>query len=355
MKAAPPTLAMERVYEKLRTLPGAESVAACSAPPVNGVVLPLALLNAEERTAVTSVYFLVTENFFATMRTPIVRGRDFTATDTASAPWVAIINETLAQRFWPGENPIGKHFNVDAVSGERARVVIGVVRDVPLQYVPTRPQPVAYTLYRQQPNKYEGWNAGMFGQMMLFIRSNRAPMSLVPAVRQAVYEVDPNRPPADFQTMTAFVGKGMRTRGFYVSMLGLFAFMATVLAAVSIYGVMTLSVFDRTGVTSTRMALGVRARDVVAAAGSRALRSVAIGLVSGIAGALVLTQWIESQLWGVTATDPATYATVAVLLVGVSFAACFIAARKANTGAEFSLRLVLPNPGTRSSRIQAPH
>ena len=189
----------------------------------------------------------MTENFFATMRTPIVRGRSFDARDTASAPWVAVINETLARRFWPGENPIGKRFIVDAVSGERVREVVGVVRDVPLQYVRTRPRrPVAYTLYRQQPEKYEGWNAGMFGQMTFFVRSNARSDESRAGCAAAVAEVDPNRPPAGFQTLTSFVGKGMRTRGFYVSTLAPFAFMATVLAAVSIYDVVTLSVSHRT-------------------------------------------------------------------------------------------------------------
>jgi putative ABC transport system permease protein len=331
MKATPPTLAMQRVYDKMRTLPGAESVAASSAPPVNGVVLPGAVLlvegrtppaNAAERIATSATYFLVTENFFPTMRTPILRGRDFNTRDTASAPWVAVINETLARRFWPGEDPIGKHFTVDAVSGERVREVIGVVRDVPLEYVHNRtPRPVAYTLYTQQAEKYEGWNATMFGQMNFFIRSKGDPMGLVPEVRNAITTLDPNRPPADFQTLTAFVGRGMRARGLYLSMLGLFALMATVLAAVSIYGVVTSSLSERGIVPRTHVSSG------------NALRSVAVGLLFGAVGALALAQLIESQLWGITATDPATFAAVTAFLAVVTFAACFIPARKLHSKA----------------------
>ena len=256
MDAKPPTLEMQRVYEKLKTLPGADSVAASSAPPVNGILLPTATLHVEgrgipanpaEREAASATYLLVTENFFSTMKTPLVSGRSFDARDTSSAPWVAVINQTLARRFWPGENPIGKRFIVDAASGERVREVVGVVRDVPLQYVRTGPpRPVAYTLYRQQSERYLGGNAGMFGQMTFFVRSSRDPMSLVPAVKAAVAEVDSNRPPAGFQTLTSFVGTGMRTRGFYVSTLATFAFMATVLAALGIYNVVTLSVSQRT-------------------------------------------------------------------------------------------------------------
>jgi len=338
MKATPPTEAMQRVYEKVGTLPGVEFVAASSAPPVNGIILPNAVLHVEgrqtpatesERRAATTIYFLVTENFFPTLRTPIVRGRDFRAADSASTPWVAVINETLARRLWPGESPIGKRFTVDAVSGERVREVIGVVRDVPLQYVHYISVPVAYTLYRQQPEQYEGWNAGSFGQMNFFVRGNGDPMSLVPAVRQAVAEVDPHRPPVDFQTMTAFVGRGMGTRRFYVSMLGLFAFMAIVLAAASIYGLVTLPIVERPGTGRTRAPLSADARTGVAAASGRALRSIALGLLLGLAGALVLTRWMEPQLWGVTPTDLVTFTAVTILLVAVSAAACFIPARRA--------------------------
>src|SRR5688572_6573219 len=127
MKVTPPTPQMQRVYESLRNLPGSVSIAASSAPPINGVLPPNAVLHVEgkrspattaERSAATTIYFLVTENFFRTLKTPIVRGRDFNEADDASTPWVAVINETLARRLWPGENPVGKHFVVDAVSGE---------------------------------------------------------------------------------------------------------------------------------------------------------------------------------------------------------------------------------------------
>jgi hypothetical protein len=123
MEFSPPTAQVRRVYESLKTLPGTESVAGSSASPVNVAVLPTATLEIEgkpvpstlsERTAANAIYFFVTDNFFETMKTPILHGRDFNAGDTRSSPWVAVINETLAQRFWPGEDPIGKHFTVDA-------------------------------------------------------------------------------------------------------------------------------------------------------------------------------------------------------------------------------------------------
>jgi len=339
MDAVPPTLAIQRVYDRLRVLPGAESVAGASSPPVNGVLQHTAILNVEgrplpanpsERAAATAVYFLVTGNFFATMKTPILRGRDFEARDSASAPWVAVINETLANRFWPGENPIGKHFAVDAISGEQQREVIGVVRDVELTYIRSGvSQPVAYTLYLQQPRHFQGLNTGMFGQMTFFIRSAGDPLSLVPAARRAVAEVDPERPLANIQTMEESVGDGMRTRRFSVSALAVFGFMATVLAAIGVYGVMSYSVSQRTREIGIRIAMGAKAHEIVALVAVRALRSVAIGLLFGLFGSLALTRLIETQLWGITSTDPTTYIGVTALLAFVSLAACLYPARRA--------------------------
>jgi predicted permease len=339
MNITPPTPAIHRVYESLKALPGAESVAGSSVPPVNGLALPKATLHIEgrhvpetasERAAAEVFYFLVTDNFFETMRTPILRGRDFDTTDTRSMPWVAVINETMANRFWPGEDPIGKHFTIDAVFGERPREVIGVVRDIALRYVRNGPQEaVAYTLYLQQPERYEGFNANMFGQMTFFIRSDQNPSSLALMAQGAVAEVDPDRPLANIRTMAESVSGSLRTFRYYVSALGVFAFMATILAAVGVYGVMSSAVSQRTREIGIRIALGATARDIVGMVGGRALRLVAIGVFWGFLGAVMLTRLLEAQLWGITPTDPATFAAVIALLIGVSFAACFVPARRA--------------------------
>jgi putative ABC transport system permease protein len=339
MEIEPPTPAIQRVHEKLKALPEAESVAGASTRPVNGVLSPTAIVNVEGRPVATDVadrenkrvfYFLVTDNFFETMKTPVLRGRDFAAGDTRSTPWVAVINETMARRFWPGESPIGKRFTVDAATGELPREVIGVVRDVALQYIRIGPpQAVAYTLYVQQPERYEGFNANMFGQMTFFVRSRQEPSSLASAARRAVAEVDPDRPISNIQTMTDFLGDGIRTRRYYALTFGVFAFMATVLAAVGVYGVMSSSVSQRTREIGIHMAMGARARDIVRLVGGRALVLVVMGLLSGFVASLVLTHWLEAHLWGVTSTDPATFTVVIVLLTVVASAACFIPARRA--------------------------
>jgi len=339
MEFSPPTLAMQRVYEKLKALPGAESVAGSSAPPLDGLVLPTATLHIEgrpvpatpsDRTNANVVYFLVTDNFFRTMKTPMLRGRDFDTRDLSSTPWVAVINEAMAHRFWPGEDPVGKRFTVDAAFGERPREVIGVVRDVALRSVRNGPpQAVAYTLYLQQTDRYEGINAGMFGQMTFIVRSNEDPSILAAAARRAVAEVDPHRPLANIQTMTASVEGAMETRRYSVTALAVFALLATALAAVGVYGVTSAWVTQRAREVRVRMAVGARARDIVGLIGVRAFWPVAVGLLSGFLGSIPLTRWLDSQLWGVTSSDPATFAAVIALLIGVSVAACFIPARRA--------------------------
>jgi putative ABC transport system permease protein len=272
----------------------------------------------------------VTENFFETMKTPLLLGRDFDERDTSSAPWVAVINETMARRFWPGESPMGKHFTVDAAFGERPREVIGVVRDVALQYIRTGPpQAVAYTYYLQQPERFEGFNANMYGQMTFFVRSRQEKTGLALAAQKAVAAVDPDRPIADIQMMTDYLGGAMRTRLYYASAFGLFALIATLLAAVGVYGVMSSSVSQRTREIGIHMAMGARTRDIISLVGRRAFLSVAVGLVAGFLASLILTQLIEPQLWGITTTDPATLAAVVALLILVSSAACFIPARRA--------------------------
>ena len=215
-----PTPTIRQVYERLRAAPGAESVAGISLPPVNSLVLNRVSFsieerpmprNATDRNAFRAVYFLITPNFFAAMRTPLVRGRDLNDFDTASGTWVAVINETMARRFFPGEDPIGKRLTLSVVSGEQPREIVGVVRDVPLRRAEALPEPIIYASYLQQSPAYRGPSANMFGQMTFLLRGSGDPMSLLPAARSAVAEVDPDRAITRIQTMEQYWGSGMRT------------------------------------------------------------------------------------------------------------------------------------------------
>jgi putative ABC transport system permease protein len=339
MEFSPPTARIQRLYEKLKLLPGAESVAGSSAPPVNVAVVPTATLQIEgrpvpdsvsERSDATVIYYLVTDNFFRTMKTPIQRGRDFGEDDKPATPWVAVINETLAQRFWPGENPIGKHFTVDAASGEKPREIIGVVKDVALQYVRSGPpRPVAYSLYIQQPDHYDGFNGANFGFMTFLVRTHQDPATLEFAARRAAAEVDSERPLSNFRTMTEFVGGDIVRMRYNTTALTVFALMATILASIGVYGVVSASVSQRTREIGVRLAMGARTRDIIKLVSITTLALVAAGLLSGTLVSLALTRLLRYQLWGIGPTDPATFVAVIALLSAVSLAACLIPARRA--------------------------
>jgi len=333
-----PTPAIQRVYEQLRTMRGPESVAGISLPPVNSLVLnslgfsiedkPMPE-NAADRNAFRAVYFLITPNFFTTMKARVVRGRDLNDFDTAASSWVAIINESMARRFWPGEDPIGKRLTLGVVSGERPREIVGVVADIPVRRDRAESQPVIYTSYLQQSPDYRGPIANMFGQMTFLLRTPGDPLSLVPAARSAVADVDPDHAITRIQMMEQYWGGGLRDKRILASVLGAFAFVATVLAAIGIYGVMAYSVAQRTREIGIRMALGAGPRKVLMLIGSRAVILISVGMAIGLAGSIALSRVIASQLWGIEPTDPATFTGVSLLLVAVALVASFVPARRA--------------------------
>jgi putative ABC transport system permease protein len=257
-----------------------------------------------------------------------VSGRDFTTRDTAVATWVAIVNETCARRFWPGQDPIGKRLTLDTVPEEQPREVVGVVRDIPTRHAES-PQPVIYASYLQQPSRYRAPWAGLFGQMLFMIRPTGDPLAIVPVARKAIAEIEPERPLANVTTMRSHLRAGTGQFRSFVWLVSVFAAVATLLAAIGTYGVMAYTVDQRTREIGIRRALGAGRREIMALVGRRAIAFVAAGLVWGLACALALTRLIRSQLWGVTPTDPMTFAGVSVLLVAIALLACVIPARRA--------------------------
>jgi predicted permease len=329
----PPSEAISRVLDRLRAVPGAQSVAGISAPPVDSFVLTTVDVQLAEGTPAdagpqSAAYFVVTPNLFSTIGTPIVRGREFTDRDAANTPWFAIVNETAARRFWPGENPIGKRLTLDIVPEERTREVIGVVRDIPTRHADD-PQAVVYASFLQQPSRYRAPWAGLLGSMTFMLRAAGDPAAIVPAARLAVAEVEPDRPLAEVSTVVTHMNRATAKFRDFVLLVGVFAAAAMLLAAVGTYGVMVFTVSQRTREIGIRRALGAGTGQIVELVGRRALVLVGVGLAGGWVGALALTRLIASQLWGVTPTDPVTYAAVSALLVGVACVACVIPVRRA--------------------------
>jgi putative ABC transport system permease protein len=333
-----PTPTIQRVYERLRTMRGPEAVAGISQPPVNSLVLNTMSFSIEDRPpaengadrdSLRAVYFLITPNFFSTMKTRLVRGRDLNEFDTAAGAWVVVVNETMARRFFPGEDPLGKHLTLSVVAGERPREIVGVVRNIPLRREQAEPEPAIYASYLQQSPDYRGPIANMFGQMTFLVRTAGDALSLVPEARRAVADVDPDHAITRIQTMEQYWGGGMRDKRILAAVLGVFAFVATTLAAIGIYGVMAYSVAQRTREIGIRMALGASPGRVLGLIGRRAALLIALGLLLGLAGAMGLARLIASQLWGIQPTDPATFTGVSLLLVAVALLACLVPARRA--------------------------
>jgi putative ABC transport system permease protein len=333
----PPWQKMEQTYDRLRVLPGAASVGGISYPPVDSLILPMMDVSVEGRSTTSqevrpplrAAYFLVTPNFFQTMKTPFVRGRDVVPADTVSRPWVAVVNEAAARRFWPGEDPIGRRLTIDVVPEELPREVVGVVRNIPLRHGETEPHPVIYASYLQQPSRYRGPFGGMFGQMTFVLRPTSDPLSLVPAARRAIAEVEPDRPIGAIMTAAQRLDIGRQKQRYNVFLVGILAATAAILAAVGVYGMLAYVVGQRTREIGIRKTLGAGAREVVMLVGRHALTVVLAGLIVGWAGAFALTRLIASQLWGITPTDLPTFVCVSLLLVSAAFVACLGPTRRA--------------------------
>ena len=327
-----PTAELSRVLDRLRSVPGVVSVGGSIYPPIclnypmNFTIDGRPAANPDDFSA---DFFPVTPNFFATMRIPMLRGRDFTARDTVNAPWVAIVNQTMARRFFPHENPIGKRLRVDLSAEDQYREIVAVVGDIPATHPQTRQDPAIFVPFVQQAVHVTGPNTGFHLELTYLLRTQGDPMSMLPAVRRAVAEIDRNRPLTDPRTEESYLAEQVEYPRYYSMLLGLFAAVATGLAAVGIYGVMAYAVEQRTREIGIRMALGAGGWDVLKLIFRQAVVVIAIGVAIGIAGAMALTRYISSEIWEVKASDPQTYAGVTVLLICIALIACLAPTRRA--------------------------
>ena len=324
-------LTIARVLDRVAAIPGVASAAGVSHHPTNTMFLPrmpIAGLNdSSQHVSNFPVHFFVTKGFFSTMKATIVRGREIDERDTVTRQWVAVINETMAQQYWPGRDPIGQQFLVDSLPDERPRLIVGVVRGIPTRREQATPEPVFYTSYLQQASRIRSPWGGVAGRMTFVVRAAGDPSHLVEDLRKAIGEVEPDRPLT--AVTTAERGHFFWLRKMHVFAVSGFALVATALAAIGLYGVMSYTLARRTREIAVRVALGADVREVIRTVGLPSLRVVAMGLAGGLAGAVVFGRFIESQLWGVTATDAPTFLAAAVLLVAVAAFACVPPIRRA--------------------------
>jgi len=328
-------LTYERVRERLKNLPGVQSVAASSHGPLQGAFpmdfliegkpAPPAGSNGSPQNA---GYLSITSNYFATLKIPILRGRDFDERDTAANTAVAIINQAMAKRFWPNEDPIGKRITFDFMPNDRPRDIVGIAGDTRSFRTEREAGPLVYVPHGQEM-RWRGPSLAERNGMIFILRTSGDPMNILPSLRRAVAEIDRTKPVANVRTVEEIMDRQVQYVRLYVLLLAVFGSIAAVLSAVGIYGVMASSVVQRTHEIGIRMALGASRREVLGLIGRQALVVIGIGLVAGIAGSFALTRVLSTALWGVTATDPGTYALVSLFLLIVGSIACFIPTRHA--------------------------
>ncbi len=268
---------------------------------------------------------VVTPGYFETLGVPLKRGRLVEARDDAGSPPVMVINEAMARQLFPGEDPIGKRVRFGPEGADAPwNTIIGVVGDVRQMGLDVPAEPELYLASAQIPVQF-----AFFWPRHLLVRTQGDPMALAAALRRAVWDVDPDQPVAQIRPMTDVLDADLASRNTQLTLLGVFAALALVLAAVGLYGVLAYTVTQRTAEIALRMALGAPVASVVHGVVRSALVLAALGIALGLVGALAGTRVLASFLYGVSATDPVTLAGVAVLLVAVTVAASYVPARRA--------------------------
>ncbi|HEY6402478.1 MAG TPA: FtsX-like permease family protein, partial [Blastocatellia bacterium] len=261
----------------------------------------------------------ISHDYFRAMGMRLRAGRAFTERDDETAPPVAIINETLARRYFPGEDPLGKRI----LFGPRAWAIVGVAPDVRRYGLEEEVRPEFYRPYLQE--------TGILGfvPVKLEVRAVGDSLNLAAPIRRQALAIDPDQPVFSMRTMERRLAESIAPRRFQMMLFGVFAAVALALAAVGIYGVIAHSVSLRTHEIGIRMALGAKPRDVLRMVVAQGMRLALIGLAIGLTGAFALTRVMASLLFSVSPADPATFASASALLAVIAFLATYLPARRA--------------------------
>jgi putative ABC transport system permease protein len=312
----------ERVVERLAALPGVERAASVNTLPFSGLG-GSGTVSVDGRPAPRAGGWpevdmrVVTPGYFRTLGVPLVAGRLLDARDGGGAPLVAVINQSLARRLFPNENPIGR--GVRIWSGARARRVVGVVGDVRGEALELEPAPAVFAPAAQAADP----------AMSFAVRASGDPAALAAAVRRAVAEVDPEQPLMNVRPLAEYVDAAAAARRFGLGIVGTFAAIALLLAALGLYSVTAYVVAQRTREIGVRVALGADRREVVRLVVRGALGLAGVGAAAGVVASAATSRLIAGQLYGVTAADPITLGGVAVVLCGAALLAGWLPARRA--------------------------
>lgn len=326
------------LLHQIRTLPGVASASGINHLPLAGDMWDRSFAiegrpKPRPGESPDAVYRIVMPGYFQTMRLPVRRGRAINGTDDARVPGVVVINERAAHEYWPGKDPIGKRISIDDEEGKPMWLtIIGIAANAKQSDWAAEPVPEVYLSALQNPDFLGGGGAYMTAHMSyitLVVRTMSNPADMAPAVKQTVWSIDRNLPISDVLTMDRVVADANAQPRFEMLLLGVFAAIALVLAAVGIYGVISYSVSRRTREIGIRISLGASRTDVLRMVVRQAIVQALAGAVAGLAGALVVSRLIAKMLYGVQPTDPITFGGVAIVLALAAMLAAFVPARRA--------------------------
>lgn len=314
----------DRTLEQVRAIPGVRSAAAISRFPLTGgnSTRGIAIEGqpdadpADPNNGPIADYRAISAGYFQTMGIPVLRGREFTRDDRKNAQAVVMVNQTLVRRYFPNDDPIGKHISID---GDDQLEIVGVVDDVRHISLSAKPRAEIYTPFQQDPWPF----------MTIVVRSDSTAASLVASVRAAVLSVDPDQPIANVATADDLLAQATALQRFNTSLFGLFAAVALLLAAIGIYGVVSFSVARRIHEIGIRIALGAQSSDVIGLVVKQGAVLVALGITVGLVAALAVTRAIVGLLFEVSATDPTVYVAVSLVLAGTAMLASIVPTRRA--------------------------
>jgi predicted permease len=314
----------QSLLERVEALPGVDSASLASLAPLSGRMVGMQLtpegVDGEAPASLGTFVNAVYPGYFRTLRTPVLRGRDFTSRDAAGAPGVAIVNETCARRLWPDQDPLGKRISFEGPTGPFLQI-IGVAKDAKYDELTETPRPFVYLAHLQTPD--------LLSEVALLVRVEKRPSQVLASVQHELRSLEADLPidsAATFETTLRL--RADKQRGM-TKMLSLFGTLALLLASVGLYGVIAFSVARRTREIGIRMALGARRSDILGMLVGEGMRLTLWGVGLGLALSAALTQALSSMLFGVTPGDLATLAGVSLLLGAVGAVASLLPARRA--------------------------
>ena len=334
----------DRLRDRLRQVPGVESVGGTNAALVSGATMqasfriegrpveggadPLATIAATTTDPFVN-YTLVTPDFFKTIRVPVVRGREFNARDNLEAPPVVIINEAMARRYWPGEDPIGKRVTVTIVAGEQPRELVGIVGDTPNSRWDRAASPRLYAPHAQESLRSRVPYGQSRVNIAYMLRISRPLSAVVPEVRRAVAEVDASLPVSDLEMLDQFFARQVDAPRDSMVLVGIFGAVALLLAVGGIYAIVAYGVVQRAHEIGIRMALGARRAQVIGLVMRQSTILTAIGLMLGVAAAASLTGYLQSLLFELTPLDVTTFVAMTAIFALIAAVASYLPARRA--------------------------